>query len=281
MYLRYAPRFCAPCVPLTGHITCDVVIYRCRLGMFPDRLPHVAAPDRCQDSLEHCHMFAINSAVQASLNTLADKAAAVHTSAERGWKPILAEFRAIIADLGVVDRKSDGGKAIDAILAPRVLAALVKGADYDVEVHRVGSGDEYLPVDDAHPANFTIKGAYAVAVNLTELPSVKDSPRGMKAWLRGNAENGLRPDGGKGLRDLINNSRDQVLSRFWKKGKRAGGDGPTPLDRKLLDLYSTLQGARNRWETDGGECVTDAELKGLCDRFADSVLKRAPKGRKS
>ena len=164
-------------------------------------------------------MFAINSAVQASLNTLAEKAAAVYTSAERGWKPILSEFRAIVADLGVVDRKSEGGKAIDAILAPRVLAALVKGADYDVEVHRVGSGDEYLPVDDSHPANFTIKGAYAVAVNLTELPSVKDSPRGMKAWLRGNAENGLRPDGGKGLRDLINNSRDQVLSRFWKKGK--------------------------------------------------------------
>ena len=226
-------------------------------------------------------MFAINSAVQASLNTLAEKAAAVYTSAERGWKPILSEFRAIVADLGVVDRKSDGGKAVDAILAPRVLAALVKGADYDIEVHRVGSGDEYLPVDDSHPANFTIKGAYAVAVNLTELPSVKDSPRGMKAWLRGNAENGLRPDGGKGLRDLINNSRDQVLSRFWKKDKRAGGDGPAALDQKLLDLYKSLKGARDRWQTDGGECLTDAEFKAACDRFADTVLKRAPKGRKS
>lgn len=222
--------------------------------------------------------FAINASVQSQLTNLADKAAAVHSSAEKGWKPILAEFRAIVADLGVTDRKSEGGKAIDAILAPRVLAALVKSSDYDLRVHQVTAGsDEFLPVDNAHPANFTITGAHAISVNLTELNGVKDKPRGMKAWLRGNAENGLRPDGEKGLRDLINNSKDQVLSRFWKKDKRAGGDGPAALDQKLLDLYKSLKGARDRWETDGGECLTDAEFKIACDLFADKVLKRSVK----
>ena len=225
--------------------------------------------------------YVLSTSVQSELSEIASKGASVFATAERGWSPVVKRFKALVAEMGIVDRKSDGGKAIDAFMTPVILAALVKSGAYDLPVHRVGSDDEYLPVDDSHPANFTIKGAYAVAVNLTELPSVKDSPRGMKAWLRGNAENGLRPDGGKGLRDLINNSRDQVLSRFWKKEKRAGGDGPAALDQKLLDLYKSLKGARDRWQTDGGECLTDAEFKAACDRFADTVLKRAPKGRKS
>ena len=220
--------------------------------------------------------YVINSTVKAQLETLADKAAAVYSKSEKGWSPILKEFKALAADLGIIDRKSEGGKAVDAIMAPRVLAALVKSGDYDLAVHRVGSSDEYLPVDDAHPANFTITGAYAVSANLTELESVKERPRGMKAWLRGNAENGLRPDGETGLRDLVNNGKDQVLSRFWKK-KRKGGGGADPLDQKLLDLYSSLKGARDRWETDGGECLTDAEFKIACDLFADKVLKRSVK----
>jgi hypothetical protein len=222
--------------------------------------------------------FAINASVKSQLTVLADKAAAVHSSAEKGWKPLLAEFRGIVSDLGVTDRKSEGGKAIDAILGPQVLKALVKGSDYDLRVHQVNAAsDEYLPVDEAHPANFTITGAHAISVNLTELNGVKDKPRGMKAWLRGNAENGLRPDGEKGLRDLINNAKDQVLSRFWKKAQRAGGEGPMALDEKLLGLYKSLKGARDRWQTDGGECLSDAEFKIACDLFADKVLKRSVK----
>lgn len=223
--------------------------------------------------------FVINADNQAVLTEIATKAASVYATAERGWVPLVKRFKAVAADMGAVDRKSEAGKAIDAFMGPLVLAALVKSGAYDLPVHRVGAGDEYLPVNDALPSNFTITGAYATTVNLTELPSVKDSPRGMKAWLRGNAENGLRPDGEKGLRDLINNAKDQVLSRFWKKKRTGGGDGPTALDAKLLDLYKHLKGARDRWETDGGECVTDAELRGHCDRFADLILKRGRKAK--
>jgi len=226
--------------------------------------------------------FEISEAVKAELESIADRATAVYTKAEKGWQPILADFRAIRDELQVVDRKSEGGKAIDAILAPRVLAAMAKCNDYDVPVHRVGSADEYLPVDEAHPANFVITGAFAVSANLNDLPSVKDSPRGLKAWLRGNAINGLRPDGETGLRDLINNGKDQVVSRFWKKKKGKGaGNGPNPLDEKVLELYTFLKGARDRWETDGGECITDAELKVWADRSADEILKRKPKAKKS
>lgn len=225
--------------------------------------------------------YVLSTSVQSELSEIASKGAAVFATAERGWSPVVKRFKALVAEMGIADRKSDGGKAIDAFMTPVILAALVKSGAYDLPVHRVGSDDEYLPVDADHPANFTITGAFAVSTNLTELPSVKDKPRGLKAWLRGNAENGLRPDGEKGLRDLVNNSKDQVISRFWKKKRIGGGEGPAALDAKLLDLYKHLKGARDRWETDGGECVSDAELKGHCDRFADVILKRSGRKAKS
>lgn len=216
----------------------------------------------------------IPESVKAELTDIAAKSGAVFATAERGWKPLVKRFRGLVEEMGIADRKSDGGKAVDAFMSPLIVAALVKSGHYDIEVHRVGSGDEYLPVDDEHPANFTITGAYAVSADLNELPSVKDSPRGGKAWLRGNAENGLRPDGEKGLRDLIKNAKDQVLSRMWKRDK-AGGKGETKsLETKLLELYKELKGSRDRYENDGGECLSDVELKVACDRFADEVLKR-------
>ena len=224
--------------------------------------------------------FNLSAAVQSELSDIATKSGAVFATAERGWKPLVKRFRAVVDEMGVVDRKSDGGKAVDAFMTPLIVAALVKSGHYDVEVHRVGSGDEYLPVDKEHPANFTITGAYAVSADLNELPSVKDSPRGMKAWLRGNAENGLRPDGDKGSRDVIKNGCDQVKTRFWKRDKAGGKSETKSLETKLLELYKELKGSRDRYETDGGECLSDAELKAACDRFADEVLKRS-KSRKA
>jgi len=219
----------------------------------------------------------IPDSVKAELSAIAIKSGAVYVAAERGWKPLVKRFRAIVDEMGVVDRKSDGGKVVDAFMTPLIVAALVKSGHYDIAVHRVGSGDEYLPVDEANPANFTITGAYAVSADLNELPSVKESPRGMKAWLRGNAENGLRPDGEKGSRDVIKNGCDQIKARFWKRDKAGGKAETKSLETKLLDLYKELKGSRDRYETDGGECVSDAELKVECDKFADKVLKRQPK----
>lgn len=221
--------------------------------------------------------FNLGPAAQAELSDIAAKSGAVYATAERGWKPLVERFRALVEEMGIADRKSDGGKAVDAFMTPLIIAALVKSGHYDIAVHRVGSGDEYLPVDDEHPANFTITGAYAVSADLNELPSVKDSPRGMKAWLRGNAENGLRPDGNKGSRDVIKNAGDQVKTRMWKRDK-VGGKGETKsLETKLLELYKELKGSRDRYESDGGECLSDVELKVACDRFADEVLKRKPR----
>ena len=63
--------------------------------------------------------------------------------------------------------------------------------------------------------------------------------------------------------------------------RKGGGDGATALDAKVLELYNYLKGARDRWETDGGECISDAELKAWADRSADEILKRKSKARKS
>lgn len=223
--------------------------------------------------------FNLSAAVQSELESIATESGSVFVQAERGWGPLVSRFKDALLESGVTERKSEGGKAIEAVMVPRVVASLVKTSHYDIEVHRVGSGDEYLPIDEAHPSNYTIKGAYAVSVDLNELPSVKDSPRGMKAWLRG-AGNGLRPDGGTALRDLINNAKDQVMGRnLWKRALEEiarGGEAKASVDLvdELAGLYKRLSKKRDRYDKNGGECMSDAEFKVACDRFADEVLKR-------
>lgn len=227
--------------------------------------------------------FNLSSEVQAELSDIATKAGAVHVAAERGWSPLVARFKDALIKSGVTERKSEGGKAIDAIMVPLVIASLVKTKHYDTAVHRVGSGDDYLPVDEAHPANFTFTGAYAVSADLNELPSVKEAPRGRKAWLRGNAENGLRPDGRKGLRDLINNAKDQVIGRdLWRQALdeiARGGAAKASVDLvdELAGLPKRLSKKRERYEKNGGDCVSEAEMRQILAETADKILKRQPK----
>ena len=224
--------------------------------------------------------FNLSAAIQSELSDIATQSGAVHVAAERGWKPLVKRFKDALIKYGVTERKSEGGKAIDAIMVPLVIASLVKTKHYDVAVHRVGSGDDYLPVDEAHPANFTFTGAYAVSADLNELASVKEAPRGGKAWLRGNSVNGLRPDGQEGLRDLINNAKDQVMSRnLWRRALdeiAQGGAAKASVDLvdELAGLHKRLSKKRERYEKNGGECVTDAEMRQILEETADKILKR-------
>lgn len=226
----------------------------------------------------------ISASVKAQLDAVAAAAARAFVADRRGWEPVAASFSAAVAvaDLpvtadGSTDWESEGGKAIIAHITPKILAALAADTFYDLAVHRVGSSDEYLPVDADHEANYKITGSFAVTANLNDLPSVKDSPRGLKAWLRGGA-NGMRPDGEPiGLRDLINNNKDQVVRRLKKKEneKRQAASKKDFVD-KLLEVYKSLKGSRDKYEKDGGDCVTDAEFKTLCLELADKALKREP-----
>ena len=228
--------------------------------------------------------FNLSASVKSMLSDIATEVGAVHVTTERGWQPLVERFTEALRESGVTERKSEGGKAIDAYMMPLVVASLVKTKHYDVAVHRVGSGDDYLPVDKAHPANYTITGAYAVSADLSDLPSAKDSPRGMKAWLRGVIEKGPRPDGKKGVRDLINNAKDQIFSRtLWKDAVQAlqdeaAGEGAKKsgknLEDKLLDLPKHLKGARDRWEKSGKDCVTAAEMRQILEETTDKILKR-------
>jgi len=129
--------------------------------------------------------FVISAAVQAQLDKVATAAADAFVADRVSWEPVAEAFGAALPDdiptisdadgvaIGA-DWESEGGKAVVAYISPKILTALAKNKYYDLSVHRVGSGDEYLPVDDAHPANFTITGSFAVSANLNDLPSVKD-----------------------------------------------------------------------------------------------------------
>lgn len=234
--------------------------------------------------------FNLSAAVQAQLDAVAAIAADAFVADKVTWEPVAFAFGEAVeeADIptikngeGVIvgaDWESEGGKAVIAYISPKILTALSKNKYYDVAVHRVGSGDEYLPVDEAHPANYTITGAYAVTADLNDLASVKERQNGMKAWLRGGL-NGERPDGdAQGLRDKINNNKDQVMRRLKKKENERRQD-PTKKDfvDKLLLVYKSLSKSRDKYEEKGGVCLTDAEFKTLCMEFADKALKRQPK----
>jgi hypothetical protein len=234
--------------------------------------------------------FNLSAAVQAQLDAVASAAADAFVADKVSWEPVAVLFGEAVeeADIPTIkdaegkvvgaDWESEGGKVVVAYISPKILTALSKNKYYDVAVHRVGSGDEYLPVDEAHPANYTITGAYAVTADLNDLASVKERPNGMKAWLRGGVI-GERPDGAaQGLRDMINNNKDQVMRRLKKK-ENERRQAPTKKDfvDKLLGLYKVLKGSRDRYETDGSEVLSDAEFKAECDRFADKVLKRQAK----
>jgi len=233
--------------------------------------------------------YEISALVKSQLDTVAVAAAEAFIADRVSWEPVAAAFGWAVEDADIptitdpdgkvigADWESVQAKAVIAYISPKILAALASNSYYDVAAHRVGSGDEYLPVDADHEANYTITGAFAVSANLNDLPSVKDSPRGLKAWLRGGA-NGERPDGeAQGLRDLINNNKDQVVRRLKKKEneKRSASSKKDFVD-KLLLVYKSLAKSRDKFESNGGECVSDSELKALCNELADKALKRQP-----
>jgi hypothetical protein len=238
--------------------------------------------------------FVISASVQAQLDKVAVAAADAFVADRVSWEPVAEAFGEAVEGANIptitdpdgkvlgADWESEGGKAVIAYISPKILTALAKNKYYDLAVHRVGSGDEYLPVDFSHDANFTITGSFAVTADLNDLASVKDRPLGMKAWLRGGA-NGMRPDGSaSGLRDLINNNKDQVVRRLKKKEneKRQASSKKDFVD-KLLLVYKSLAKSRDAYEKKGGVCVTDAEFKTLCMELADKALKRQPKAKKS
>lgn len=234
--------------------------------------------------------FIISSAVQSQLNKVAELASSAFVADRRSWEPVEAAFSVACdeADLptddeGAISWDSEGGKAVMAYIGPKVLAYLSASDYYDIEVHRVGSGDEYLPVDADHPANYTITGSFAISTDLSDYKSVKDAPRGIKAWLRGGA-NGERPDGAsKGLRDLINNNKDQVLSRLRKKAdaKRKGGDGGKDFADFLLGLRKAGEAKRKKYAKDHGDdrVVSEGLWSLLCDELASKAILAKPKAK--
>ena len=204
------------------------------------------------------------------------------------------DFRAAFADLCIAagvptikvgnavqfDRKSEVGQALDKVLKARITKAASESDHYNVKVHRVGDSDRYQPVaiwSDVkrrfEPVagmvpNHTFTAAFALGVDLKTLPNVIEAPEGVKAWMRGNAA-GCRPDGrGQGMRDWINNDRDQALSRGWRmdQAQRTAGARGDFADA-LAGLYKATTKKRGRWvkENEGDPIVSDEQWKALCD----------------
>lgn len=204
------------------------------------------------------------------------------------------DFRAAFADLCIAagvptikvgnaiqfDRKSEVGQALDKVLKERITDAQRKSNHYDVKVHHVSGTDRYQPVAvwsdvkrrfepvEGREANHVFTAAFALGVDLKLLPNVIEAPEGVKSWMRGNAA-GCRPDGkGQGMRDWINNDRDQALSRGWRmdQTQRKGGSRGDFAD-KLASLYKVTSPSRKRWakENEDDSVVSDEQWKALCD----------------
>ncbi len=237
--------------------------------------------------------------ILAQVDKVATKAIDVQISTSVDTESFRAEFRALCLAAGVpvvkrdgvtevFDRESEVGKALDAALRAKATESAKTRAHYAVEVHRVGDDDKYLPVriwsalqskwipvDNAPAVNHTFTAAFALGVDLKALPSVAESPNGVKAWMRGTMA-GCRPDGkGQGMRDWIKNDVDQALSRGWKTevNRRAAGNRQDLADL-LNGLYKAGTKKRAAFAKDNGEdsVLSDDQWKALCAFVVDAAF---------
>lgn len=186
----------------------------------------------------------------------------------------------------VYDKESEIGKALHNVLKDKATEAAKTRDHYSVGVHRVGSEDKYLPVSiwskerkvfepvkGAGAVNYNFSAAFALSVDLRDVPSVAESPNGVKAWLRGTAV-GERPDGkGQGIRDWIKNDIDKALSRCWAADQtvRIGGN-KQDLHDLLKGLYKAGTKKRMKHEKDGDIVVSDDQWKVLCAFVAEAAF---------
>jgi len=253
--------------------------------------------------------------ILAQVDKVAVKALDVQISTAVNTEEFQSDFAALCIAAGVpvikrdgverFDRESEIGKALDEVLRPKITESAKGRAHYSVDVHRVGDDDKYLPVrmwsrltkkwspidvqgNVVNPAdvndhgiplrkpNHTFTAAFALGVDLKTLPSVAESPNGVKAWMRANAVK-ERPDGkGQGIRDWIKNDVDQALSRGWKTDASGRASG---TKKDLADVLNQLDSKTNRnkrtnYEKDNGvgSVVSQDQWAALCSIMVEAAF---------
>ena len=237
--------------------------------------------------------------ILAQVDKVAVKALDVQISTSVNTEDFQSDFAALCIAAGVpvikrdgverFDRESEIGKALDEVLRAKITESAKTRAHYSVEVHHIVNEDKYLPVriwsalqkkwfpvENAPAVNHTFTAAFALGVDLKALPSVAESPNGVKAWMRGTMA-GCRPDGkGQGMRDWIKNDVDQALSRGWKTDASGRASG---TKKDLADVLNQLDSKTNRnkrtnYEKDNGvgSVVSQDQWAALCSIMVEAAF---------
>lgn len=130
------------------------------------------------------------SSIVEGLKRLADKVGGHTRNDRKVWTGFKAEFKKLAADLprltdGSIDRKSDACEEARDVFVPALMLSLTGGSEYDLELHQAAD-DEFHKPSDKRPANFTLTGRNAVAMDkasMTKLASLLDNPMGLRRFV--------------------------------------------------------------------------------------------------
>ena len=204
------------------------------------------------------------------LKGLADKVGG-HTRDDRKvWTGFKAEFKKLAADFprltdGSIDRKSDACEEARDVFVAAMMLSLTGGSEYDLELHEAAD-DEFHKPSDKRPANFTLTGRNAVAMDkasMSKLPSLLDNPMGIRRFV-------------ESIRKTVDNTATKRWSRFFEADfieKTGGTRGANATTSEWIDGLATPLVAKLGADRKAGRKVATNEVaKKALAEFRKKVL---------
>lgn len=185
------------------------------------------------------------------------------------WTGFRAEFAKLTADFprldnGAIDRESDVCEEARQVFIAHAVLALTSGSEYDRALHRAGE-DEYHVPGEGRPANFTLTGRNAVAMDkasLAKLPSLVDNPMGLRRFV-------------ESTRKTVDNTATKAWGRFFEADfvAKSGGRGATVdivewVDGLSKPMMAKLGAARKN----GHKVATNDAAKKALLQFRKALL---------
>ena len=147
------------------------------------------------------------------------------------WVKYRATFNKLAADFprlanGEVDRKSEPCTEARTNFMAGAIISLTEGDEYDRPLHKSGDDEFHMPSED-RPANFTLTGRNAVAMDrasLAKLPSMTENPMGLRRFV-------------ESTRKTVDNTATKAWLRFFEAEfvERSGGRGANATTDEWLD----------------------------------------------
>jgi len=201
---------------------------------------------------------------------LADQVGGYTRTDTEVWKGFKAEFKKLAADFprladGSIDRKSDTCEEARDVFVAAMMLALTGGSEYDRPLHKAGDDEFHIP-SETRPANFTLTGRNAVAMDkasLAKLPSLVDNPMGIRRFV-------------ESTKKTVDNTATKRWSRFFEDDfieKTGGTRGANATIDEWIDGLATPMVAKlGAARTAGRKVTTNEAAKKALAQFRKALL---------